>query len=314
MDNNLRNGIVHILILFILLLVLLGTLVFTGILGCEIVPGGCDLYYNFVKQRAPKILLVYGEGGLGDIAKLESVLGDRDILGKQTYTMDIEKITYGNLLDYDLVIVEHAKKICNDKLKLFQNYVSSGGRLVWTGDAGAELCPTDSYLTDDQRNEGGQQKILGPWARQDFGKQLSFDEFLGVQYIGNYCEFSRCEREQFSGYIEVVDMQDKLTYGLSPQISYNGDFAVVKAIKGGDSKVAAVIDNTTDLFGKSTGKPWLENGKQYNFGRKLPFIASSGVGSRVAYYSAPIESFVSDEQPGRYKALIEQMYYGMLYR
>jgi len=46
----------------------------------------------------------------------------------------------------------------------------------------------------------------------------------------------------------------------------------------------------------------------------LPFIVTNGIGERVAYYATPIESFVSEEQPAKYRAIIEQLYYGMLYK
>ncbi len=61
-------------------------------------------------------------------------------------------------------------------------------------------------------------------------------------------------------------------------------------------------------------KPWIDSGKSYSLGQKLPFIVSSGVGDRVAYYAAPIEGFVSEEQPQKNKALVEQLYYGLLYK
>lgn len=313
MQERLRSNLVHIVILAILLTALLGALVYTGLLGCNTLPGGCEIYYQLVKGRNPRILILYGESGLGDPAKLEAVFTGRDILNAEARGMDMQNLTYGNINEYDMVIVERAKKICTDKLRIFQSYINSGGRLVWTGDAGTELCEGDNYLLASQREEGGEEKIIGPWSRLDGDNMILFDELLGLQYKGNYCEFADCGRSDFSGFVEVTDREDKLVYGLSPSLKFKGDFGVVEALKNGDAKIVASIDNTTNLLGKAEGKPWLEEGKQYNFGRKLPFIVANGVGERVAYYAAPIESFVAEDQPVKYKALIEQLYHGMLY-
>ncbi len=323
MDEKLRANVVHLVILAVLLAGLLGVLIFTGLLGCNAVPGGCEIYYRFVKGGQPNILVVYGDSGLGDPDRLVEVLNGRDLVRAQARSMGIEKLNYVNVREFDLMIVERAKKICSDKLKLFEFYVNSGGRLVWTGDAGTELCSgeggggrygqNDTYLLESERVPGGKAIVLGPWARKDSNNQVSFDEFLGAQYKGNYCDFTECRKGEDAGRIEITNSDHKLSYGLSPSIPFRGNFAVVEQLKEG-SRLVAVLDYGAKLLGKGTGQPWLEAGKTYNFGKDLPFIISSQVGERVAYYAAPIESFVSPEQPQKYNALIEQMYYGMLYQ
>ncbi|HLC92934.1 MAG TPA: hypothetical protein VJH23_04445, partial [archaeon] len=322
MDEKLRSNIIRVGILGVLLVALLGVLILTGIMGCNVVPGGCEVYYLAVRGGSPSILVVYSDYGLGDPDRLVQYLNEKDIIRAHAKTMDIEKLTYANVRDYDLIVVERAKKICSSKLKIFQYYVAAGGRLVWTGDAGTELCSgfqpnerleqNDKYLLEKEHIEGGSDAIIGPWARKDFGQQLLFDEFLGVEYKGNYCDFSTCPPSAEVGRIEVTNSEHKLAYGLSPSIPYKGDFAVVEVIKDSDARIVAVLDYGANLLGKGTGQPWLESGKQYNFGRQLPFIVSTQVGERVAYYSAPIESLVGDAPEARNKALLEQMYYGML--
>lgn len=302
----------RLLVLFVLFLVLVWVLIYTGLLGCNFLPGGCELYYQFVKGRSPKVLIAYSDYGLGDPHKLEQILSERSLLGSKVSSIDISLLSYGTISNYDLIVVERAKKICSDKLKLFQYYVSSGGRLVWTGDAGTELCDGDALLLESQRKEGGKEMPIGPWARVDFDRQLSFDETLGLEYFGNYCEFNDCKVSAFSGYFEVSDFDNKLTYGLSPRIKFNGDYALVKAKKGSNVKIVAVIDSISNVLLSSDNKPWLEKGKQYDLGKKQPFIVTNGVGERIAYYAAPIESFYIGEE--KYKALIEQLYYGMIYK
>lgn len=324
MDHKLRSNITRIAILVFLLAALLGVLVLTGIMGCSTIPGGCEIYYRVVRDGSPSVLVVYSDYGLGNPDKLVQLLNERDVLGAHAKTMDIEKLTYANVRDYDLIIVERARKICSSKLKIFQYYTAAGGRLVWTGDAGTELCsggqPNDRYQQNDefllasQHEEGGAQVAIGPWARKDGDKQLLFNEFIGADYIGNYCDFGKCPPASEVGRIEVTNTGHKLTYGLSPSLPYHGDFGIVKTRKSGDARVIATLDYGADLLGKAIDKPWLESGKQYNFGRQLPFIVSNQVGERVAYYAAPIEALAGENGRQRNKALVEQMYYGMLYK
>ncbi|PIN85330.1 MAG: hypothetical protein COV47_02745 [Candidatus Diapherotrites archaeon CG11_big_fil_rev_8_21_14_0_20_37_9] len=310
MEDKVIQNIIHLGVILVLVIILLVTLIFTGILGCNIVPTGCDIYYSVLKGGAPSILIAYGEGGLGDHVKLENVLNDRDILNAKVRSIEIEKLSYGNINDYDMIIVEEARQICSGKLKVFESFVNSGGRLVWTGDAGTELCPGDSFLLENEREGGDSEKIIGPWARRDFDKQLSFDKFLGINYKGNYCELVKCDLTTETGRIEITNDKHKLTLGISPSLTYKGDFAVVDDT--GNSRIVAVLDYGTEFIGESNGQQWLEQEKKYNFGQRLPFIVTSGVGERTAYYAVPIESFGKQDQ--QYKALIEQMYYGLLYK
>ncbi len=323
MDQKLRVNLIRIGILGVLLVALLGVLILTGLAGCNIAPGGCEVYYRITRGGSPSILVAYSDTGLGNPDRLTELLNEKDMLNSHAKSMDIEKLTYANIRDFDLIVVERAKKICSDKLKIFQYYVAAGGRLVWTGDAGTELCSggqeasrygaNDEYLLASQHEEGANAKIIGPWARKDGDKQLLFDEFLGVEYKGNYCDFGTCPPIGEVGRIEVTNTEHKLTYGLSPSVPYKGDFGVVEIIKNGNARLVATLDYGANLLGKGTNQPWLESGRQYNFGRQIPFIVSNQVGERVAYYAAPIENLIGESALQKNKALLEQMYYGMLY-
>lgn len=309
MDDAMMKNIIHLGILLVLIVALLAVLIFTGILGCNVVPSGCDAYYFLVKGGQPSLLIAFGSGGLGDHVKLEAVLNNRQIIKGSVRTMPIDRLSKGNINDYDLIIVENAKQLCTSQLKMFEDYVTKGGRLVWTGDAGTEKCEEDSYLLDSERFEGGTDKVIGPWARRDGSKQVSFDEFLGLNYKDNFCNLSNCDGSEI-GRIEITNNEHKLTKGLSPTIPFSQDFAIVKLNKGGTVRLVAVLDYGTNFLGESTGLPWLESGRT-DFGKNLVFISSSQIGERVAYYATPIEAFVQEEKP--YRALIEQMYYGLLY-
>ncbi len=312
MDAKTQNNATHIIILLVLALALLGVLIYTGLVGCNAIPSGCDIYYSLLKGGKPQVLIAYGDSGLGDYAKLESALNDRSALNINVRSMEVSRLSYGNIRGYDMIIVERAKKICSKQLRILEYYVNNGGKLVWTGDAGTELCydKGDEMLKGSEREEGGSDSYIGPWARRDGDRQLSFDELLGLDYKGNLCELTSCSEGEEKGRIEVIETSQKLVKGLSPSIPFKSEFAVTQLKNAVDVRLIAVLDYGTNLLGQSSA-PWMPASKQ-DFGKKLPFIVSSGAGERVAYYAAPIESFIDDsEHP--YKALIEQMYYGMLY-
>src|SRR3989344_4068587 len=111
MDETLRVNITHVIILGVLLIALLAVLIFAGILSCNVVPKGCEIYYMALKGGQPVILIAYsspeqGEpAGLGYEKKLEAILNDRSILNAQIRTMEIERLSYGNINDYDLIVV-----------------------------------------------------------------------------------------------------------------------------------------------------------------------------------------------------------------
>ncbi|HZX20546.1 MAG TPA: hypothetical protein VFF13_06045 [archaeon] len=305
MDQDFSKNLLHVGVLLVLLLGLLLALIFTGILGCSIVPGGCDIYYLVIKGGAPTILIAYGESGMGNHLELENILKRRDILGAQTTIMPIDRLSIGNITHYDLVIVEHAKKICTSQLKMFQDYVIRGGRLVWTADAGTDACEGDSLLLDSERNEGGKEETISPWARKDGNKQVSFDQFIGVNYLANYCEIVQCTPGEEIGRIEITNDSHKLTYGLSPTIPFYSNFSLVESNKQATTRIVATFDYGTNIVVNNAGTTT-------NYGNDLPFIVTGQIGERVVYYATPLENFVQGERPN--KAIIEQMYRGMLYK
>ena len=130
-----------------------------------------------------------------------------------------------------------------------------------------------------------------------------------INYKDNFCNLGNCDGSEI-GRIEITNSDHKLTMGLSPTIPFSQDFAIVKLNKGGTVRLVATLDYGTNFLGESEGLPWLASGK-FDFGKNLVFISSSQIGERVAYYATPIEAFVQEEY--EYRALIEQMYYGLLY-
>ncbi len=85
----------------------------------------------------PKVLILHGDDSIGNWEELRSQLSKRLIFYSED--VDVRKFSAGmgqKLKEYGLVIVEDAKRLDKDKLINLDDYVRSGGNLIWVGDAG----------------------------------------------------------------------------------------------------------------------------------------------------------------------------------
>ncbi|RLE44161.1 hypothetical protein DRJ19_01035 [Candidatus Woesearchaeota archaeon] len=290
----------HILFAVLLIVALLGIATWLGMLRCSTIPGWCSVYYAILGP--PKVLIVYGNDGLGDPQKLAEVLANKKILGIRPRLLHLSQISTENLKDYQLVIVEHAKTMSTKKLLDFMKYVDSGGRLIWVGDAGTALTKGDEYVYEDELYQGKEHKIISPWIRKyaEGGqlKVVNFENYISVRFKGNFCEiYAEFCKGGIAGRLFPPSTEHRLVYGMQVNLPYRGDFSIVKEVSGAGTKIVLVLN--TD-FGIKVGEE--------NLGTSLPFIVTSGIGERVAYYAFPPEQLAEL----KYSALIENMYYGML--
>jgi len=300
--ESLKIGI-HILFTILLIVALLSVATWLGILRCSIIPGWCSLYYAILGQ--PKVLIVYGNDGLGNPEKLAEVLADRKILGIRPRLLHLSQISTENLKEYQLVIVEHAKTISTKKLLDFMQYVDSGGRLIWIADAGTSLAKGDEYVYEDELYQGKEHKIISPWVRKyaEGGqlKVVNFENYLSVRYVANFCdvykEFCKNGTTGLVGRLFPPSRDHRLVYGMQTNLPYKGNFSIVKEVSGIGTKLVLTLN--TD-FGIKVNEE--------DLGTSLPFIIVSGIGERVAYYAFPPEQLAEL----KYSTLIENMYYGML--
>ena len=245
MENTTTQNLFKIATLLALLFILWGSISF--IFGCNFVPipFSCDVYYGilrFNENGQPKVLIVYGDGGLGNHELLQRTMEDPAILGLHPRSTHIDTVSVGNLRDYDLVIVEEARKIPSDKLKMFMEYVNFGGRLVWTGDAGTQLDTGDEPLLEFERGKSDSNSYGSGWARKQGGKVVAFDEFLGLDYLGNFCKVKLCLSTPYIGVLDAPDRQNKFVYSLRPNLKMYGDFSLVKLRGDAPSKVILNIN------------------------------------------------------------------------
>jgi len=314
MEGGQIDLIVKVLGVVVLAFAILFLLTWSGIVACKSVsPYWCDAYDMIA--GGPRLLVVYGEGGLGDHEKLKTYLQDPRYVGAGAVDMQsIDRISLGNLKKYKLVIVEEARLLSADQLQMFMDYVIKfGGRLVWVGDAGVER-PEDEVkqLTD---TNSGKLLIQNPWVRvketDEEYRVISFDEFLGLRYVDNYCKELTCQAGKFSpGTIESEPTGNHfLIFGTSPRldlyITKERDLAIVKQISNAaNSNIVATLN-----FGGN------QKGVSGYLGKSAPLIATSNIGAggaeRVAYYAYPPEYFFIDNN---YFYYLKNMYFGMLGR
>ncbi|MDP6670466.1 MAG: hypothetical protein QGI60_01470 [archaeon] len=347
--RKMTNDLMHIGVLLALLGVLLGLLTWTGVMQCNAIPGWCDVYWGILGK--PSVLIVYGDSGLGNPVgactdegcSLQEMLANPKLLGVHAQTLHIDRVNSGNLTPYNLVIVERARKIPTKTLRAFIDYYNSGGRLIWTGDAGTELGESyvggklvkDEYLHAIDRTSSEVNKLLentqgedtvldfnvpiGPWARKDGDLMISFDQLLSLNYAGNYCQFNTCfaDKPIHVGNIEPEPSRDHpLIRGIAADLQLwvfkDQDFAVVQTIPGGITTEVLTLDMGSNLIVTNP-----KNNNKADYGKTNPMIVTSGVGGRVIYYSMPPELYANPRLDSFDKDLyylpLENMYYGSLY-
>lgn len=309
----------HVGMAIVMVLLILGLATWSGILTCRDIPGWCDVYYGI--KGPPKTLIVFGVEGLGDPDLLATALRNPDYAAATNISrQELDYVSAGNLKQYDLVIVTRARQMGTDKLEAFMEYVDSGGRLVWTGDAGTVLESEDEFLyeddidvnspfypTIDDPSEFPKHEIISPWARKvrSEDKIVRFDRYLSVDYLGNWCAIRNqqaggCEISQQVGTLVPESGADhRLIYGMSTGLRLHGDFALVDDIGIGSTRVLSVDTQTKVLDLNGT-----------DIGRVFPIIVTSGIGEKVVYYAIPPELLTLE--PMQYWLFIENLYNGML--
>ena len=317
-EATMVSGIaVRIVGLLLLVFFLLYILTWTNTVKCKNIPGWCNVYYGI--KGKPKVLIAYGDSGLGDPDLLSEILSDPNYVGVRPTMLRIDSINPGNLKEFDIVIVEKARKMSSEKIKMFVDYANTGGRLIWTGDAGVEALKKNGYLYKDEMtlDKNVAHVMINPWARKVNDEAVQLNELLSLDYVCNYSDIrGKPSNETLIGNLIPINRENPFVYGISASLPFyiapGMDFAIVKPLSKGTSTDVLTLDFGSKIFSK---------GKQY--GETVPFIVTNAkgnivgmkLGENIAYYAIPPEYFAypSLSIEHRYMQLIEKMYYGMLY-
>jgi len=151
MRGNFKEDLPHILALLLLCLALLLVGTKAGLVRCSDLGNSyCDVYYTILGK--PQIMVLHdSEGqGMGDVRKLSRLI--TDAYNIPVRLVEMQKLSRGMLEDYNVVIVEHARNIPTEQLKILKDFVfMDHGRLVWVGDSGTvgmeddQVCKTMEY-------------------------------------------------------------------------------------------------------------------------------------------------------------------------
>lgn len=287
-----------------MVLLILGLVTWSGIISCRDIPGWCSVYYTV--KGPPKTLIVYGAEGLGNPDELAKLLRDpRFTAATNISRQEVDFVSAGNLKGFDLVIVTHAKQMSTDKIRAFMEYVDSGGRLVWTGDAGTVLTNDDQFLYADDVDVNAAHELISPWARKDVEDDVMvrFDQYLSADYVGNYCDFRDCTivtaAQQVGDLVPESGADHPLIFGIATNLKLYGDFSIVEDIGIGSTRVLSVDTKTT-----------LRDEENKELGRIFPIIITSGIGEKIVYYAVPPELFA--QPPMQYQQFLVNLYNGML--
>jgi len=274
------------IILIILIFGLIFTLTTTNIIHCQSVgQSWCKLYFSIVGR--PRILVVYGSDGLGNVNKLMSILQNREILGLSVQNQNIDYISTTNYLEkFKMVIVTQARTMSSDQVKMFFDYATHGGILVWTGDAGVASYPDDKNPSDYNFPNAG------PWIRIDSKNEIiNFGKLISAKYIDNFCNYTNCSSPT-NGYVGHLkaDPDSTITNGIPPNQELHGDFALVTLINNTSTFEDLELDTSSNLIGKAP-----EDSK--GLGHVFPIMIRSGIGKNIIYLASPIEYLVDSDNP-----------------
>ena len=304
--------------IILLIFVMLMLLTWVKIVRCSDIPGWCSVYYGIMGD--PKILIVYGVDGLGDPLKLKALFEDRGTLTIKK-NVDIKPLSYvvdySKIKDYDLVIVDKAKTMSYDELKIFADYGSKGGRLVWIADSGTSLGGSEKPISEKDINpQSATDNTYNGWIRANKdGDVINLTELLSVEFIGNFCDMKYCTN-QVDGYIGnmLAEGDNPLTNKMLTTAELHGNFSLVKVKNNLSAQVPLMLDYKSNLI--------TNDGE--DLGTMRPLIVTSGVGGKVAYYAVPPEYFFDYNGAGAvkitdfvntgmyYGVLVEDLYFGML--
>ncbi len=320
--------------LIVLLFVLLVILTWTNIVKCSTIgPFWCNAYWEVM--GTPKILIAYGQDGLGNANKLQDIFNDKDILRVRTITRDLRFITSGTLDEYDLVIVTQAKTMTAEQVEMFYDYAQAGGKLIWTGDAGTASSNTektpkqiydeeyknmssDKTITAEEEaslrelattmninvNENNLSATNGTssWVRiTKEGNVIELNKLISADYIDNFCNVVNCmDRRSFVGHM-MHNEDSFISYKLPQSSELNGDFAVVSLINNTSTKLDLMVDTRSTIVTKDINARNIE--------RNLPLIIVSGLGEKIIYSAVPLEYYVDLNSVYGYDPINTGMYY-----
>jgi len=269
-----QETLIKIIVFIALVLVLLVVLTKFKFIHTRDIPGWKGFYCGVVEQQQSRIMMLHGDDGLGDYEKLANQLS-RFRVSAPPEQLHVSRLSSGVLKNYELVIVEHMKRITFTQAEALKSYMDGGGSIIWIGDAGSDYYLSEEDLSaaliKNESNPGYYERLLNQ-SRKTTGFGEIGEYYLGVTYL-------RTENDTSGVVLKVVDRSNPLVQAVIQELDLNSmPFAVVNENKVGAATVtkSAILD-----YG----------------GHEYPAVIDSKYVGRIVYVSFPPEEITESIQP-----------------
>lgn len=183
------SDVVGFLVFLFLVLVLLFVLTKTRVIYPSSIPFWQNVYCNVFVQHNGRIAIIYGPDGIGNINNLTTMIQQVNP-NLVVEPISVSSLSTGLLSDYDLVVLDHAKTVSFTSVLDVENYLNSGGQLLWIGDAFSNQVLTASdlaYAKLVNQTQPFYYENLSAQAKKQigfgsFGSNYLFASFLGVNF------------------------------------------------------------------------------------------------------------------------------------
>ncbi len=185
--EELKKELPHIIVVALLVVVLFFVLTKLDWINCHQIPGWCPIYCSIAGRS--RIALAYGNSGMGNPTAL------RGEIMRYRPSADVElihcsELNFNLLKNYELVILEHCKKLSVGRAEALKAYINSGGDLLWIGDSATELFYTPTRIAElKEQSKNYSKNKTTPYEKamkelkekQNLG---AFDSILFIKYLG----------------------------------------------------------------------------------------------------------------------------------
>lgn len=264
--DDFKKEIPHLIVLAILVFILLFVVTKFKWVPCGQVPGDwCSIYCRVAGNS--RVAIIQGEGGIGDVQELS-----RQITKNRVYTyaeiLPMEQLSYGVLKNYELVIVEGAKRISPLQVNALRDYASGGGSILWIGNSGTEhyLAPNDlsDALNRNETDPGYYERLMKKInGTKGFGETIS--QILQVNYKKN--------DESSNLTLKLVSKDHAITKGLVTEFPLKAEEFSIVNLNSASSSAIAFVYGTKDCTQKNP----------------CPAIVANRYTAPVAYFAFPLE-------------------------
>jgi len=279
----------HVLVLIILILVLLVVLTKFQVVHCSQIPGNwCEIYCTQIMRSKSTVALISGDEGIGDPRSLKNLLEKTRVYTPVT-PIQASALTQGTLKNFDLVIIERAKRMSTLQVRAIEDFVNRGGTLILIGDAASEqyVDRYDLLWAAGQNTSFYQDLVLRGVTPES---QEWKDAWKSVEYSEWYDYLLRANttRIGFGRLSSVVAAEFDRTENVSGNVTLDGVFLNHMVYRGIVGEYPIDINNFAVVTMNPSAVTLIamlnKDGKDY------PAIFETKYAGRILYFAFPLEA------------------------